>query len=176
MCFSGIKDVPCTPLVKQAVEAVRQQRIASDASGSHSVETENDIDTLLAYEIHLRQKIKQELQAQASSPVAPAPAPLLAPAVDVKQQRSADSVSANAPLSGFLPKQETYWDCFVGLVNALIASIKKLFDSVFGKSAASSTLPPGAGGVVMNAPAYGFFSNMNQPAASEKLSTKDLVP
>ena len=57
-------DVPCTPFVKAAVEELRLQRTAIDESGIHSVETENEIKTLVGYEKHLRCLIKNELEAQ----------------------------------------------------------------------------------------------------------------
>ena len=55
------KNVKCTPLVQEAVDGVRAHRISSDNSGSNSVETVNDINTLIAYETHLRLVIKAEL-------------------------------------------------------------------------------------------------------------------
>ena len=57
-------DVPCTPFVKAAIEELRLQRTAIDESGIHSVETENEIQTLVGYEKHLRLLIKNELEAQ----------------------------------------------------------------------------------------------------------------
>lgn len=72
-------ELPCTPLVKQAVEAVRNDREASSDNGSHSVETKNDIQTLIDYERHLRPIIKEELrvkQGQVESPVAIEIAPI----------------------------------------------------------------------------------------------------
>lgn len=66
------RNVPCTPLVKAAVEELRQQRTAIDESGSHSVETENEIHTLIEYEKHLRLVIKEELLTQKdTAPVPP---------------------------------------------------------------------------------------------------------
>ncbi len=56
--------VPCTPFVKAAVEGVRNQRSAPDDSGLNSVETSNDIATLIAYEVHLRRVITAEIKAK----------------------------------------------------------------------------------------------------------------
>ena len=56
------KAVTCTPFVKAAVEGIRMQSNPM-VIGSQSVETENDISTLIAYEKHLRIVIKQELGA-----------------------------------------------------------------------------------------------------------------
>ena len=159
--YGGAKDVPCTPFVKLAVEAVRQQRIVSsnaDLSGSHSVETENDIDTLMNYEAHLRQKIKQELQVQGLNPAAPGPFVAPAPVV--------------APIPAAVPKTVTHWDAFVGLVNAIVAFIKQLVSYVFGQSGASKTPP---GGMAMNTSSHGFFSNMPQSSVSKTPSTNNLV-
>ncbi len=55
--------VACTPFVKAAVEGIRNQSNPVDV-GSKSVETTNDIHTLIAYEKHLRLVIKQELRAK----------------------------------------------------------------------------------------------------------------
>lgn len=58
-------DVPCTPLVRQAILDVRMSRNAMDKSGSHSVETENDVQSLIEYEKHLRTVLRDEMLAQA---------------------------------------------------------------------------------------------------------------
>ncbi len=55
---------PCTPFVKAAVERVRNQRSAPDNSGLNSVETPNDIATLIVYEAHLRREILAEFKAE----------------------------------------------------------------------------------------------------------------
>jgi protein-tyrosine phosphatase len=48
-------EVPCSLMVKQAVEKTRNERGVSDGgNGVHSVETANDIATLMQYEQHLR--------------------------------------------------------------------------------------------------------------------------
>jgi hypothetical protein len=64
-------DIPCTPLVKTAIREIRTARTAPDASGSHSVETENEVRTLVVYERHLREILKEELTAQQEHTVAP---------------------------------------------------------------------------------------------------------
>ncbi len=57
------KDIQCTPLVKQAVEEIRNSRIPlnqAPTNGEHSVETENDILTLMQYETHLKKTLLLE--------------------------------------------------------------------------------------------------------------------
>lgn len=56
-------DFPSTPLVKNAIEIIRTQREEKNENGAASVETENDINSLIQYEKHLRVVIKQELMA-----------------------------------------------------------------------------------------------------------------
>ena len=58
--YHGVKNVPCTPLVKEAIDLVRTDRLSLDKNGEHSVETETDVKTLLTYEKHLRAMIKKE--------------------------------------------------------------------------------------------------------------------
>lgn len=53
---------PCTPFVKSAVEAIRTNKktLSSDPrAGKYAVETENDVETLIAYEAHLLAVIKE---------------------------------------------------------------------------------------------------------------------
>lgn len=52
----------CTPLVKQAIEELRALRRADDENGIHSVETRNDVVTLMNYEQHLRTLLKNTEQ------------------------------------------------------------------------------------------------------------------
>ena len=54
----------CTLLVNAAVQAVRYQREADNSYGRMSVESENDIKTLILYEQHLRRILKAELKDQ----------------------------------------------------------------------------------------------------------------
>ena len=63
-------DVPCTPIVKRAVEGLRHDRESSDESGSLSVETLSDIQTLIEYESHLRLVIKAELEVSKENDLA----------------------------------------------------------------------------------------------------------
>jgi hypothetical protein len=58
------RDVACTPLVRQAILDVRMSRNAMDESGSHSVETENDVRSLIEYEKHLRTVLRAELTVE----------------------------------------------------------------------------------------------------------------
>lgn len=57
----------CTPFVEEAVMTIRNNRIVnleepSDDNGSHSVETQNDLDALMDYEQHLIEQIRKELR------------------------------------------------------------------------------------------------------------------
>jgi hypothetical protein len=56
-------DYPCSALVKVAIESIRQNRSTFNNSenGTDSIESPTDIASLLLYETHLRQLIKQEL-------------------------------------------------------------------------------------------------------------------
>lgn len=55
--------VYCTPLVQQAIEAIRTERQApdNDLSGENSVETSNEVQALINYERHLRVAMRAEL-------------------------------------------------------------------------------------------------------------------
>ncbi len=59
--------VACTPLVKEAVERIRQERIAPDDSGKDAVESAEDILGLVRYEQHLKVQIKNELMSKQST-------------------------------------------------------------------------------------------------------------
>jgi hypothetical protein len=67
--LKGIVDIPCTPFVKEAIETIRTDRstLTDPKAGRRSVESENDIATLINYETHLRDVIKAELSAHVSS-------------------------------------------------------------------------------------------------------------
>ncbi len=161
--YGVAKNVPCTPFVKLAVEAVRQQRIVSsnaDLSGSHSVETENDIDTLMNYEVHLRQMIKIELQAVVAPVVERAQA-VVAPVVE--QVQAAVAVPA-VSLNDLMPKNVTYWDAFVAVVSVVIQCITQMVAYLFEKLVGTfQTVPQQPlAAVELNQPSYGFFSNMNK--------------
>jgi len=103
----AFKNIPCTPLVKQAVEGIRTNRKAIDSSGSHSVETENDIQTLINYEKHLRQVIKQELKAtQAMHAGASVPEAVPAqPAVQALASQKPENTSVVSPEPAAVPAQ-----------------------------------------------------------------------
>lgn len=66
--LKGIVDYPCTPFVKEAIEKIRTERIPQSVSdmkaGRRSVESDDDVNNLIAYETHLRAVIKEELSAQ----------------------------------------------------------------------------------------------------------------
>jgi hypothetical protein len=57
-------DYPCSALVKEAIEAIRKNRTTLDKSenGIDSIESPTDVESLLFYESHLRQLIKQALK------------------------------------------------------------------------------------------------------------------
>lgn len=55
------REIECTPLVKEAIERVRNERESLDDSGKYSVESPTDIDALIQYETYLRGIIKGEL-------------------------------------------------------------------------------------------------------------------
>ena len=64
------QDIPCTPLVKNAVEAIRTQKKTQslgEKNGSESVETANDVTTLINYEIHLRASLNMVLKKKATN-------------------------------------------------------------------------------------------------------------
>ena len=60
--------VPCTPFVEKAIKGARQEivPVGGGVHGIQSVETENDVRTLMNYEKHLRMQMKEMLQKQES--------------------------------------------------------------------------------------------------------------
>jgi hypothetical protein len=56
--------IPCTKLVREAIESIRNQRQApeNDNSGINAVEHTNDVNSLIEYEKHLRNGLKRELE------------------------------------------------------------------------------------------------------------------
>lgn len=60
-------EVPCSPLVKAAVESIRTERFPIDTeNGIESVEAIEDVDVLHVYEQHLKNLIKTELSLPTS--------------------------------------------------------------------------------------------------------------
>ena len=60
------REIPCTPFVKMAIEQLRVHRLAPDnaENGSHSVETNIDVQALIAYERFIKRELKQSLGLQ----------------------------------------------------------------------------------------------------------------
>lgn len=137
MVYNGY--IPCTPLVKAAVEGIRTQRIATDNSGSHSVETENDIYTLIQYEKHLRLVIKEELKAKQEierlaaplAPVQPEPEPVHVEPVPIQAKPGSEEATSYSPEVTTKREQKgllgTLWTKVTTFLSGLFNAVKNMF-------------------------------------------------
>jgi hypothetical protein len=60
------RDIECTPLVKEAIELLREERFSGyvSQSGHHAVESPTDVLSLVSYEQYLRDAMKHTLSAE----------------------------------------------------------------------------------------------------------------